>query len=366
MISASGRRVQARVAATIPSSLLSLCRYTEHPPSRPMHPPDTPVLGHQKTLIRYRPFRNCDPPGIANVWRSQPPVWGMAQPVTPLILEQNVFSKPYFDPAGLIVAVDGEQLVGFVHAGFGADDERASLCHETGVVCQLMVSPHQQHDRMAGELLAQAEEYLRRKGAKLIYGGGIFPVDPFYLGLYGGSELPGVLSGHASFLSVLQGGGYREIDRVVILQRELTGFRPPVDRRMVQARRQYNMEATFDPSTDNWWQACSYGQTDRTKFVLRSPGERKAVCTVTFWDMEPLASRWGVHAVGLIELETESEHRRKGLATFLVAEALRQLHAHGVSRCQVQAMQHNTAALGLYKKLGFEEVEQGIVLRKDG
>ena len=72
-----------------------------------------------------------------------------------------------------------------------------------------------------------------------------------------------------------------------------------------------------------------------------------------------------MHAVGLIDLETAPAHRRLGLATFLIGEALRQLHAHGVMRCQVQTMEQNAAALGLYKKLGFQEVDQGIVLRKE-
>jgi ribosomal protein S18 acetylase RimI-like enzyme len=81
--------------------------------------------------------------------------------------------------------------------------------------------------------------------------------------------------------------------------------------------------------------------------------------------MEPLASSWGVQAVGMVELITAENLRRQGLATFLVGEALRQLHAYGISRCQVQAMESNSAALGLYNKLGFEAIEQGVVLRKD-
>ena len=46
---------------------------------------------------------------------------------------------------------------------------------------------------LADELLARSEVYLRERGAKVIYAGGIRPLNGFYLGLYGGSELPGVL-----------------------------------------------------------------------------------------------------------------------------------------------------------------------------
>jgi ribosomal protein S18 acetylase RimI-like enzyme len=314
-------------------------------------------------VIRYRHFRNCDPPGIAEVWRSQPAARGRIQPLTPLLLEYQVFSRPYFDPAGLIVAVQDERIVGFAHAGFGASDDRSQLDYQTGVICQILVGPHPERDAIASELRAQAENYLRSRGAKLVYGGGIFPVNPFYLGLYGGSELCGVLASDTSMLAAF-GDDYREIDRVIVFERELASFRAPVDRRVMQVRRNFHIEATFDPSAANWWEACTYGQADRTRFVLRPARDQTAACTATFWDMEPLASSWGVHAIGLVELATLQPHRRQGLAMYLVSEALRQLQAHGVQRCQVQAMQSNAAAIALYTKLGFSQIDQGIVLRR--
>ncbi len=73
------------------------------------------------------------------------------------ILEQQVLAKSYFDPSGLIVAVDHEQIVGFAHAGFGVDEDRRELSREMGVVCTVLVSPHQQHDEIAAQLLARAE-----------------------------------------------------------------------------------------------------------------------------------------------------------------------------------------------------------------
>jgi len=289
------------------------------------------------------------------------------QPMTTAMLETYVLSKPYFDPHGLIVAREQDQVVGFVHAGFGASEDRSRLNCELGVICMLMLAPH--HGRasaIAAELIQRAEDYLAGKGARVIYGGGIHPLNPFYFGLYGGSEMPGVLSRDVEMLDALKENGYKEAEHVVVLERELAGFRPPVNRKTLQVRRKFQIEATFDPPARNWWDACTYGLTDRTRFVLRHPGEEAPACSVTFWDMEPLASSWGVHAVGLVEMTTAQAYRRQGLATFLVGEALRQLYAYGVSRCQVQTMAHNAAARSLYKQLGFAEKDEGIVLRKSG
>ena len=283
------------------------------------------------------------------------------------MLEQYVLAKPYFDPPGLLLAIDKDEIVGMIHAGFGASEDRSTLDHEMGVICMLLLAPHVEDGEAIGStLIALAQDYLQQQGAKVLYAGGIHPMNPFYLGLYGGSELPGILAGDTVALHLLQQNGYEVVDQVAILERDLSDFRPKVDRKTLQVRRKYHIEATFDPPLRSWWDACSYGITDRTQFVLRGRGEETPACSATFWDLEPLASSWGVQAVGLIDLATSESLRREGLATYLVGEALRQLHAYGISRCQVQTMQSNEAALGLYSRLGFEQVDQGLVLRRVG
>ena len=53
-------------------------------------------------MIRYRPFENRDPPGLAEIWRTQRPIRGRMQAVTPQLLEKHVLAKPWFDRQGLI------------------------------------------------------------------------------------------------------------------------------------------------------------------------------------------------------------------------------------------------------------------------
>ncbi len=318
-------------------------------------------------MIHVRPFRNSDPPHLVEVWRGQPPQRGLAQPVSVRLLEELVFSKPYFDRHGLLVAEDDlGHVVGFVHAGFGANEDRSSLSTQMGTVCLLLVLPNQPYDEIAEPLLTAAEDYLRRRGAKLLYAGSIFPLNPFYLGLYGGSELPGVLESDARSLAFFQSHGYQQIDNVVVFQRQLTGFRPAVDRAQLQIRRSYQIEAVLDPPPQSWWEACTLGHADRTRFDLYPRGSRDRAATVTYWHIEPLASSWGTHAVGMLDLETAPAVRRRGLVTFLVGESLRQLQSHGATLVEAQTMAGNVPAIELYRKLGFHSVDQGFVLRKTG
>ena len=122
-------------------------------------------------MIRHRPFRNGDTPAIADIWCRQRPLRGLAQPMSALLLEERVLAKPYFERAGLIVAEEQGQIVGFVHAGFGPTEDMSALSTDMGVTCLLMVAAHPSRETIAEQLLEQAEQYLRGKGARVLYGG---------------------------------------------------------------------------------------------------------------------------------------------------------------------------------------------------
>jgi len=315
-------------------------------------------------MLRFRTFLNCDPPAIAALWCNQPSRRGIARRVTTGLLEQLVISKLYFDPEGLIVAVDESGLVGFVHAGFGPNEDFSDIDFDLGVTCMLMVAPHVDRQAVAGELLSRSEDYLRGRGSKVLYAGAIYPLNPFYLGLYGGSELPGVLESDTEALEVYSRAGYEEIDRCVVLQRELQGFRPMVDRRQLKLKREYRIQVDSSALAANWWDACSNGCIERTRFDIRPADGGPSCGGLSYWSVEPLGSSWGIHLAGLSQVEVVRGMRELGLATYLNGEVLRQLQLAGARVVEAQTMKDNTMALGLYRKLGFQQVDHGLVMRK--
>lgn len=315
-------------------------------------------------MIHYRSFRNNDTPQLVEIWRAQPRARGLAQPVSVELFEQLVLAKPYFENEGLTLVLDDDVAVGFSHAGFGPTDEGASLNQRFGVTSMLLARPGHQELPIGLELLARGELYLRSRGAKVLYAGGIRPLDPFYLGLYGGSELPGVLAGDLFGNSVFRAADYREIDRVIVFERELAGFRPPMDRVQMQIRRTSVIEETTDAPPRNWWEACALEHFQVTCFDLIERDEARPMASARFWNLETFAAGWGVQAAGLYDLEVAGNRRRHGLASFLVADALRRLAAQGIALVEVQTLAGNTAARALYAKLGFREVDQGIAYRK--
>ena len=78
-------------------------------------------------MVHYRTFRNTDPPGLAEVWNESLRGRGAVPLANSSPLEHLIFAKPYFDPAGLILAWDGDTLVGFGHAGFGVKADESEL-----------------------------------------------------------------------------------------------------------------------------------------------------------------------------------------------------------------------------------------------
>ena len=281
------------------------------------------------------------------------------------LFERLVLSKPFFDPAGLIVADDGGQIAGFVHCGFGPTPDRSDLEIKDGVLSILLTVPSFRQAEICHELIQQAEQYLIRSGSESVVTGTVFPASPFYLGLYGGSNVPGILPIHKGLIDVLQTAGYSLHSRILVMQRSLQTFRAVLDRKQALIGRGFRIEQDQDPIAQNWWEACTLGNTNRSVFRLieRRTGEVRG--NICYWDVEPLARNWGVQAMGLFDLRIDRQARQAGLGTHLVGESLRCMQLAGVNLVEAQVEDDNLAATSLFEKMGFEVIDTGIVLRRE-
>ena len=109
-------------------------------------------------------------PLLTQLWRSRSQEPGLFPAISADILEHLVYAKLYFDYAGLILAFDEERPVGFAHASFGPNDAESDVDYQMGTTNLVLVRPDVDVDAVAEGLLAQCESYLRRRGAKVLYG----------------------------------------------------------------------------------------------------------------------------------------------------------------------------------------------------
>lgn len=68
----------------------------------------------------------------------------------------------------------------------------------------------------------------------------------------------------------------------------------------------------------------------------------------------------------LLRIAVDPEQRRRGLGRRLLDHALEELAAEGVSTCHLEVRADNTAAHGLYRRLGFEITGRRRVYYRDG
>jgi ribosomal protein S18 acetylase RimI-like enzyme len=318
-------------------------------------------------VIRFRRFRNTDPPALARLWNQAIPRTGSAHPLRAHELDTHAFGRVNFDAAGLIVAEQENRIVGFVHAGFGPDlpIDRArplELNHELGTVAMLLIEPNRDDRELVLGLIGEAEAYLRKRGAKVIYAGGLFPLNPFYWGICGGSEGTGVLSTHLPFHRVLVERGYQPAGTTILLEADLS-VPEPRDPRGVLVRRQTQVEFHDDAFPTDWWQCLALGDFQLLNARLVSRSDGCLLAHAQAWDMSWFGRGDNRSRIGLISLEVSAAHRRKGFGRFLVSELLRRARENHVGCVAVQTAATNIPGLGLYRSLGFQQVEQATCFR---
>jgi ribosomal protein S18 acetylase RimI-like enzyme len=317
-------------------------------------------------VITYRTFRNWDPPTLVALWNASVASRGAARTIEVQDLDRLVFSKPYFDPKGIILAEEDERAIGFVHAGFGASDDEGQLSRNFGVIAMLVVRPEQRRRGIARELVRRAEAYLRAGGSTVIYAGSMHPLDPFYLGLYGGSELPGILKSDTAANQLFQSLGYKAVDECLVLQRNLSAPLVITDPKAKAWSRQVAFEVVPQAAPPDWWTACRYAALEFSDFVVRIKSTGRVAARARGWEMYPVQKSWGAEAVGIVDVSVEQEFRQQGVGTFLMVQILRHYRENGLKLAEVQTMARNTVACRLFQRIGFREIDRGIIYRAEG
>jgi ribosomal protein S18 acetylase RimI-like enzyme len=310
-------------------------------------------------VVQYRHFRNTDPPALAALWNDCFTVRGAVRLRHSTPLEYHVFAKPYFDPAGLILAEEEGGPVGFVHAGFGPNEDGTNISTAAGVVCALGVRPAHRRRGIGTELLARAEAYLRGRGASALYAGPIYPFTPFYFGLYGGSDMPGFLVSDADADRFFTHHGYAVYQTSRVLQRRLDKPVGLADPRFPGHRNRFELRIEPRKRVGTWWHEASQGLVEPFDFRLEEKQGGQFAGHASVWEMEGFSWRWNQPSVGVTEIEIRPDLRHQGVSKFLLAQILRYLQDQFFGIAEVQTLEPNEVAARLCLSLGFEQVDTG-------
>jgi ribosomal protein S18 acetylase RimI-like enzyme len=315
-------------------------------------------------VIEYRTFRNSDPARIVSLWNRCPLGRGAATGVSVDAFETLNFAQPYFDPEGVIIATEGGELVGFTHAGFGVDSEGKTLCHRLGVICAVLVHPSFRRRGIGRELVRRAEDYLRQRGATTIDAGPLEPRDPFFFGLYGGSQPAGFLESDPDAAAFMAALGYQPAERIAVLQCDLTALKAPMSFRFINVRRRIELTLAAEPDQVSWWWATRYGRLETLHFALRQKEGTVELAEMTVVGLDLYLTAWQQRAVGFADMRTLESELRKGYAQTLLVETCRRLKDELVTLAEAHASETNTPVIKLLETCGFCRVDTGIVYRR--
>ncbi len=319
-------------------------------------------------MIRFRAFRNGDPPALADLWNRGLPERGVVRPLSPHEFDAQVLTRLDFEADGLILAEDEGRLVGFVHAGFGPVSPGGpshQIDRELGTIAMLVVDPERDDHSLGLDLVARAETYLRGRGAKVLYAGGQSELSSFYWGVYGGSECSGILDDHVAFQRAASSAGYEPVARTILLEANLSDPESR-DPKAVLTRRQTRVEIEEDTIPATWWEAAAIGHAQLTRFRILARIDDRKLAQALIWDMAAFGRLDGKARIGMIDVEVESNERRKGYGRLLVSEILRHCRGQWGEVVSVQTRSTNLPALSLYESLGFEPVGSTTLFRRPG
>ncbi len=320
-------------------------------------------------MIRHRPYRNGDSPALADLWNRCLAARPTTRPLSSHEFDALIPGKLGFDREGLIVAELDDRLVGYVHAGFGPIDPHGpsrAMDTSLGAILVLVIDESLAGLGEAKALFHEAETYLEKRGAQVLYAGGQYPLNPFYWGLYGGSEYSGILGNDALFLDVIRAAGYQAVGESIVLESSLAGPEPR-DTRSALVRRHHRVEIEADVLFPAWWDSLCLGLFRPTRLRLVDRITEQAHATLWTWEciteLQPDQRRM---TTGLVNLEVDPTHRRRGFARYLIQEAWKNAQKQLCDVLSVQTSITNLPALGLYHSMGFTEVGRSTLFRRPG
>lgn len=166
--------------------------------------------------VRIRPFHRDDLPTLVDLWNATM----AADPMSEQRLLLDFLLDPHFDPSSLLLAVDGDNRVGFVLGMAARPDLPSDNVVGTGVIVAFGVAASHRRQGIGTELINQLEAYWCSHAVTSIQVG---PWVPTYL-------TPGVdESDYPGTVQFLQSLGYISGAKPVSMRALLTGYQAAPD-----------------------------------------------------------------------------------------------------------------------------------------
>jgi GNAT superfamily N-acetyltransferase len=305
--------------------------------------------------------------GITALYNAESAFEPHIAPLDPARFVELVEAKSYFDPAGLLAAVGNGQVVGWVHACVAAGSEPGHDPQEQVPRIRMVIFPRERL-KVGGALVAAATAWLREAtdARRQTPGGG--PAEPkgeppgsgsrpqaiealharsgypFYRGLWLGGEP----MGHGAMAHVqlaLEVAGYKNTAESVFMTAAMPSPPPDAETAVPVELVEAAAEMKHEPMRESW--------AGFEPMRLRALVAGEEAGSIGWVLLPHVADRLGAPAMNIWSLGVRDAHRRKGVASALIARAMARSYAMGARFASVGTQLWNAPAHASYAKFGF-------------
>ncbi len=313
-------------------------------------------------IRRYRP---TDLPGLVAVWNAALANTPNFLRLTEADLRRRAVEVPSFGNTELLVAEQSGDILGFVHLGQGStlwDNTAARGVDRAEGHIYALVAPERDRSLMEA-LLEAALARLAESGARraLLTPSWVQGTQPFYNGIAGAYEIPGLSPTRRNLVEVAEAMGFREA----------CWYATP----MLDAADQAHLDALFAEADRIGAQARRWGLGVQAR-TIESPffpprrlvevvqGRRPVACAACgLW--EEYARERGRRLFAITSVQVTPAWRRRGLAKLACIRALQAGLQEGAEGFHLHVYRDNQAAWNLYHQaLGFRPAQLWVTLSR--
>ncbi len=265
-------------------------------------------------------------------------------PLNPERFVDLVEKKSYFDPEGLFVAIEDNKVVGWVHACVAPGSEGHHDPANPIPRIKMLMFPFNR-PKIGAALVSEATAWLKKSGQSMFLAMHAQVGYPFYRGLWcGGEPMCPVTLPHLHM--IFETRGYKTTQESIFLTIEMD--KPPEE-----AKADLKLEfvesvagMAHEPMGESWIGF----EPMRTQAVM----DGDTVGSISWVIIPYVADRLGAPCMNVWGMGVQEEHRRKGIGTALVSQAMAKSYALGARSASVGTQLWNAPAHATYVKIGFK------------